>query len=140
MKQAAGTLLFRHSQGRLEVLLIHPSGNYNRKAPWGIPKGELDGGEDPEAAARRETWEETGVQAGELHDLGHIEYKKSRKRVHCFAGPAPSQCQPRCASWEVDQAQFVPIEQAYSIMHPDQKAFLDRLKGLLETDYSNLAT
>ena len=127
MKQAAGTLLYRHSEGRIEVLLVHPSGNYNRKAPWGIPKGELDDGEDSEAAARRETWEETGVQAGELQTLGHIDYKKSRKRLHCFAGPAPDQCDPRCASWEVDRAEFVSIDKARSLIHPDQLVFLDRL-------------
>src|SRR5262245_65972141 len=89
MKQAAGTLLYRHSDDRLEVLLIHPSGAYNRKAPWGIPKGELDEGEDLETGARRETREETGVEAGSFVSLGHIDYRKSRKRVHCFAGPAP---------------------------------------------------
>jgi predicted NUDIX family NTP pyrophosphohydrolase len=133
MKQAAGTLLYRFSHDSLEVLLIHPSGNYNRKAPWGIPKGELDDGEDSEAAARRETWEETGVRAGELAPLGYIEYRKSRKRVHCFAGRAPDDVQPRCASWEVDRAEFVPIQQAQLMIHPDQLAFLDRLKHLIET-------
>jgi len=40
MKQSAGTLLYRQGPDGLEVLLIHPSGNYNRKAPWSIPKGE----------------------------------------------------------------------------------------------------
>ena len=45
----------------MEVLLVHPSGSYNRNAPWSIPKGELDEGEDPETAARRETREEAGV-------------------------------------------------------------------------------
>src|SRR2546426_12263605 len=101
MKQAAGTLLFRHAADHLEVLLIHPSGNYNRKAPWGVPKGELDAGEDPETAARRETREETGVEAGELVSLGHIDYTKRRKRVHCFEGGAPAGTKPRCWSWEV---------------------------------------
>ena len=90
MKQAAGTLLFRTVRDRLEVLLVHPSGNYNRKAAWSIPKGELDEGEDAEAAARRETREEAGIEAGRLVSLGHIDYTKSRKRVYCFAGPAPS--------------------------------------------------
>jgi predicted NUDIX family NTP pyrophosphohydrolase len=137
MKQAAGTLLYRFSQDALEVLLIHPSGNYNRKAPWGIPKGELDDGEDSEAAARRETWEETGVQAAELAPLGYIEYRKSRKRVHCFAGCAPDQVQPRCASWEVDRAEFVPIQHAETLIHPDQLPFLERLKRLIEEKASS---
>ena len=129
MKLSAGTLLYRQGPDGLEVLLVHASGNYNRKAPWGIPKGEPDAGEDVESAARRETMEETGVViAGTLVDLGHIEYKKSRKRVHCFAGPAPDGAAPRTASWEVDQARFVTIAEARQLIHPDQQAFLDRLE------------
>ncbi len=133
MKQAAGTLLFRAIGEGLEVLLVHPSGNYNRKAPWGIPKGELDEGEDFEAAARRETREETGVEADELFSLGHIDYTKSRKRVHCFVGRAPDDAQPRCASWEVDRAEFVAMEQARKLIHPDQAPLLDRLLNRLTT-------
>ena len=53
MKQAGGTLLYRQTKDGLEVLLVHPSGNYNRKAPWSIPKGEADDGEEIEATARR---------------------------------------------------------------------------------------
>lgn len=134
MKQAAGTLLFRFRKGTLEVLLVHPSGNYNRRAPWSIPKGELNEGEDALGAARRETREEAGVEAGELFSLGHIDYTKSRKRVHCFAGRAPEDASPRCASWEVDRAEFVPIDQAHKLIHPDQAAFLDRLAARLKSD------
>ncbi len=127
IKYAAGTLLFRFVENSLEVLLVHPSGNYNRRAPWSIPKGELDDGEELEAAARRETWEETGVRPNDLFAIGHIDYSKSRKRVHCFAGRAPAEAQPRCASWEVDRAEFLAIEQAKKVIHPDQAPFLDRL-------------
>jgi predicted NUDIX family NTP pyrophosphohydrolase len=133
MKQSAGTLLYRQGGDGLEVLLVHPSGNYNRKAPWGIPKGEPDGDEPLEETARRETREETGVTAGELVALGHIDYVKSRKRVFAFAGPAPPDAAPRCASWEVDQACFVPLERAREIIHPDQAPFLDRLLDSLKT-------
>ena len=52
MKQSAGTLLYRQGPDGLEVLLVHPSGNYNRKAPWGIPKGLPAADEDLETAAR----------------------------------------------------------------------------------------
>src|SRR5262245_24460304 len=127
MKQAAGTLLFRQSNQGLEVLLIHPSGAYNRSAPWGVPKGELDAGEEPESAARRETLEESGDEAGSLFSLGFIDYTKSRKRVHCYAGPAPVQSEPRCASWEVDCAEFVSITRARELIHRDQLPFLERL-------------
>lgn len=132
MKQSAGTLLYRTGPAGLEVLLVHASGNYNRRAPWGIPKGLPDDAEaDLAATARRETLEETGVLAGELVDLGHIDYQKSRKRVHCFAGPAPPDAEPRTASWEVDRAEFVPLARARELIHPDQAAFLDRLVELL---------
>jgi len=131
VKESAGTLLYRRHGGRLEVLLVHPSGNYNRGKPWSIPKGIPDAGEDLEAAARRETLEEAAVAAGELHPLGTIQYRKSGKRIHCFAGLAPADALPACASWEVDRAEFVSIDEARKCIHPDQAAFLDRLEELL---------
>ena len=128
MKEACGTLLWRRAPGRgLEVLLVHASGAYNRKAPWGIPKGVREEGESLEETARRETLEETGVTAGPLEPLGFIDYRKSRKRVHAFAGPAPEGAAPRCASWEIDCAEFVDIDRARELIHPDQQPFLDRL-------------
>ena len=129
MKQSAGTLLYREGPVGLEVLIVHPSGNYNRKKPWSIPKGEPDAGEtDLEATARRETLEETGVVAGALVPLGSIQYTKSKKTIHAFAGPAPDDAAPHCASWEIDQARFVPIEEARTLLHPDQAVFLERLQ------------
>jgi len=134
MKQSAGTLLYREGPDGLEVLLVHPSGSYNRKAPWSIPKGEPDDDEaDLETTARRETREETGVEAGALVGLGYIDYRKSRKRVHCFAGPAPAGAAPKTASWEVDQACFLPIAKAREAIHPDQAVFLERLAAHLGT-------
>lgn len=128
MRQSAGTLLYREGPGGLEVLLVHASGPYNRKAPWGIPKGEPDATEtDLERTARRETQEETGVEAGELFGIGNMVYRKSRKRVHCFAGPAPAGADPRPTSWEVDRACFLPLDKARQVIHPDQAVFLDRL-------------
>jgi predicted NUDIX family NTP pyrophosphohydrolase len=131
MKQSAGTLLYRNGADGLEVLLVHPSGAYNRKKPWSIPKGEPDPNEPLEQAARRETLEEAGVTAGELIPLGDITYTKSRKVIHAFAGPAPADAQPRCASWEVDQARFLPLAKAKEVIHPDQRAFLERLESKL---------
>jgi predicted NUDIX family NTP pyrophosphohydrolase len=127
MKQSAGTLLYRHQPHGLEVLLVHPSGNFNRRAPWSIPKGEVEEDASLESTARRETLEEAGVTAGALVPLGWIDYRKSKKRVHCFAGPAPADAMPQPASWEVDQAGFVALERARELLHPDQRVFLDRL-------------
>src|SRR5947199_10304271 len=120
MRQSAGTLLYRHGANGLEVLLIHASGPYNRNAPWNLAKGEPDDGEaDLEETARRETLEETGIEViGPLTSLGHADYRKSRKRIFCFAAPAPEGAEPRIASWEIDQARFMPLAEARELLHP----------------------
>jgi predicted NUDIX family NTP pyrophosphohydrolase len=127
MIQSAGTLLFRQLPSGVEVLLVHPSGNYNRRAPWSIPKGLVDTGESFEVAARRETVEETGIEPTVLVSIGEITYTKSHKKIHCFIGEVPPDTSPRCASWEVDRAEFVPLENARGMLHPDQALLLDRL-------------
>lgn len=134
---SAGTLLYRRAGGAQpvdeawEVLLVHPSGAYNRRAPWSIPKGLPEPGEAEEDAARRETAEETGVVPGALVEIGRIRYRKSRKDIVAFAGPAPDACQPRCASWEIDRAEFVSLRRARELIHPDQAVFLDTLAARL---------
>jgi predicted NUDIX family NTP pyrophosphohydrolase len=130
-RESSGTVLYRRVDETIEVLLVHPSGNYNRRAPWGIPKGQPDPDEDLEATARRETVEETGIVAGALAPIGFVDYTRSKKRVHGFAGAAPDDAAPRCASWEVDKAEFIEISRARRIIHPDQAAFLDRLIEML---------
>jgi predicted NUDIX family NTP pyrophosphohydrolase len=137
-KVSSGTVLYRTVGDALEVLLVHPAGNYNRRAPWGIPKGAPDPGEELEATARRETREETGVDVtSALVDLGFIDYSRSQKRVHAFAAQAPDGAAPRCASWEVDKAEFIEMTRARRIIHPDQAALLDRLQRHLGTASSS---
>jgi predicted NUDIX family NTP pyrophosphohydrolase len=130
--ESAGTLLYRRSNGRLEVLIVHPWGPYNRRAPWSIPKGRTNPGEDLETAARRETEEETGVKPGSLHSIGSVDLARSRKRIHGFTGPAPDDCAPRSDNQEVDEAKFVPIERARFLLHPAQVTFLDRLLATID--------
>jgi predicted NUDIX family NTP pyrophosphohydrolase len=126
-RESSGVVLYRHGSDGVEVLLVHPAGNFNRRAPWGIPKGQPNPDEPLEAAARREVMEETGVTVGPLVALGHVDYTRSRKRVHAFVGPAPTDAAPHCASWEVDKVEFIEITRARRIIHPDQAIFLDRL-------------
>jgi len=130
-REAAGTVLYRRRGDDIEVLLVHPAGAYNRRAPWGIPKGQPNPGEELEAAARRETMEETAVVVGELVAVGFVDYTRSRKRVYGFVGEAPADAAPRCASWEVDKAEFIEVTRARRIIHPDQAMFLDRMQKVM---------
>jgi predicted NUDIX family NTP pyrophosphohydrolase len=131
LKESSGTLLYRERGGVTEVLIVHPSGHYNRRSPWSIPKGKPEDGEPLEEAARRETLEEAGVTASTLTLLGSVELKRSRKRIHAFAGPAPQDAVARCASWEVDRAEFIPLATARELLHPDQAPLIDRLQKML---------
>ena len=85
---SAGILMYRRGVGGLAVLLVHPGGPYWRNrdlGAWSIPKGELNQGEDAEAAARREFREELGIEAvGPLQSLGDIR-QRSGKTVRAFA-------------------------------------------------------
>jgi predicted NUDIX family NTP pyrophosphohydrolase len=81
-KRSAGLLLFRKRAGTLEVFLVHPGGPFWTKkdaGAWTIPKGEIDEGEDPLAAARREMAEETGfTPEGEFIALPQIRQKAGK--------------------------------------------------------------
>ena len=59
---SAGGIVFRRGPDGVRVLLIRDS--YRN---WGFPKGHLEDGESPDAAALREVREETGLAALSLH-------------------------------------------------------------------------
>jgi predicted NUDIX family NTP pyrophosphohydrolase len=87
-KQSAGVLVYRRSERGIQVLLAHPGGpifRHRDAAAWTIPKGEIEQGEEPLAAARRELEEETGyVLPGPYVSLGSVKLK-SGKIVHAWA-------------------------------------------------------
>jgi predicted NUDIX family NTP pyrophosphohydrolase len=64
-KVSAGLLLYRRTRAGFEALLAHLGGPGWAKCDtgaWSIPKGLIDAGEEPLAAARREFEEETGLR------------------------------------------------------------------------------
>jgi 8-oxo-dGTP diphosphatase len=131
-KIAAGCVVRAAFDGEVRYLIVHPSGRYNRRRPYSIPKGLVEPGELPEVAALRETREETGLDCRILAPLGQIDYVKSRKTVIAYlaeplAPPASPTLTP--ADWEIDRAEFLPLEEARSKLHPDQRPLLDRARA-----------
>jgi predicted NUDIX family NTP pyrophosphohydrolase len=133
------------------VLLVHPGGPFwARKdlGAWSIPKGELDGDEEPSACARREFTEETGtaLPEGALDDLGTVKLK-SGKLVYAFAvagdldpetllsNTFELEWPPRSGRMqtfpEVDRAGWFDLAAAREKLNPAQAAFVDRLETLL---------
>jgi predicted NUDIX family NTP pyrophosphohydrolase len=86
--RSAGLLMFRRTAAGAEVLLAHPGGPFWARrddASWTLPKGEIDPGEDPLAAAQREFLEETGfTSAPPFFPLGELR-QKSGKRLSAWA-------------------------------------------------------
>jgi len=87
-KQSAGLLAYRRRPNGLEVFLVHPGGPFWEKkdeGAWSIPKGELEAGEEPLDAARREFEEETAVRiTGDVMALEPVT-QSSGKRVFAWA-------------------------------------------------------
>jgi predicted NUDIX family NTP pyrophosphohydrolase len=149
MKHSAGVLLYRRKPA-LEVLLVHPGGPYwvrKDRGAWQIPKGMIEEGEDPEAAARREAGEELGiVLEAELRPLGDIR-QSGGKRVTAFAAehdldPALIESNLFEMEWpprsgkiasfpEVGKAKWMSLDEAREMILPSQLPLLDRLAELL---------
>ncbi len=148
---SAGILLFRRTADAVEVFLVHPGGPFfaaRNEGAWSVPKGIVDDGEDPLAAARREFLEETGASldacgGGDPIDLGTVR-QKGGKIVRAFAvegdwpGGAELRSNTFSLEWparsgrmrefpEVDRGGFFSIADARRLLNPAQAPFLDVL-------------
>lgn len=148
-KKSAGILLYRIREGRLEVLLGHPGGPFWRNrdlGAWTIPKGVIDEGEEPYAAARREFTEETGVVPGERAVALTPRRQPSGKTIHVWAvegdcDAAMVRSNAFAMEWpprsgvmaefpEIDRAGWFGLEEARRRILPGQAPFLDELESL----------
>jgi predicted NUDIX family NTP pyrophosphohydrolase len=145
-KRSAGLLLYRLTGGEVEVFLVHPGGPYwakKNEGAWSIPKGEIDEGEDPLAAARREFKEETGVwPEGEAIPLGTVRQPGGKLvtafavegdldadtiRSNTFTREWPPRSGRMRAFPEVDRAGWFGKEEAERKILKGQRAILDAL-------------
>lgn len=145
MKKSAGILLFRKKADSIEVMLVHPGGPFWKnkdEGAWSIPKGEFTD-EDPLAAARREFFEETGMEAaGTFIELTPLR-QKSGKLVMAWAlqknievskiksNEFEMEWPPRSGKFisvpEVDKGEWFSTSIAKQKIIPGQAALIDEL-------------
>jgi predicted NUDIX family NTP pyrophosphohydrolase len=149
-RESAGILMHRRRGGAIEVLLVHFGGPFwarRDEGAWAIPKGLIEPGETPEAAARREFAEELGTKAeGTLLPLDRIR-QTGGKWVEAFALEGEFDADaivsnlftvewpPKSGAFasypEVDRAAWYPLAEARRKMLPSQLPLLDRLEAAL---------
>jgi len=141
--------MYRKRNSGVEFLLVHPGGPFWKgkdAGAWTIPKGEIQPGEDPLIAAKREFAEELGFSPqGPFLELAPI-HQKGGKTVLAWAfegdcDPAHARSNTFTLEWppksgqmrdfpEVDQAAFFNLNQAKQKINPAQIVFLAELLRL----------
>jgi len=142
--------MYRKCDGALEFLLAHPGGPFfkgKEAGAWTIPKGEIEEGEDPLAAAKREFEEELGLKpAGTFLELTPVK-QKGGKIVRAWAvegdcNPLQIKSNAFTIEWpprsgrtsefpEVDKAAFFGLEEAKQKINPAQIPLLEELRTKL---------
>lgn len=149
-KLSAGVLLYRVTDGVVDVLIAHPGGPFWAKkddGAWSLPKGEYLDDEEPWQAAQREFCEEVGLElpAGPRADLSSLR-QPSGKVVTAFAVNADldvrdAQSHTFTMEWprgsgrqrefpEVDRVAWFTVVDARTKLLKGQVGFLDRLMAL----------
>ena len=143
--RSAGLALIRGDGPAREVLLVHPGGPFwakKNEGAWSLPKGLLDPGEEPLAAAKREFSEEVGhpAPAGPYVALGEVTLK-SGKKVVAFAARGELDAAtirsneidvefpPRSGKIiripEADRAEWATLERAKQLINPAQVPLIE---------------
>jgi 8-oxo-dGTP pyrophosphatase MutT (NUDIX family) len=104
---------------------------------WSLPKGHLEEGESPEAAAVREVAEETGITGEVVAPLGSIDFwfvadgHRVHKTVHHYllvrvAGELSDE------DIEVAEVAWVPLAEATErLAYADERALVEKVPALL---------
>jgi 8-oxo-dGTP pyrophosphatase MutT (NUDIX family) len=130
------------------ILLVHATNSSWHKNNLSIPKGKIEKGEDPLEAAIRELKEETGIIIKPDHISNQLDLSPMESYKYDDSGKLTGQLiyfsmviqdlseidlidlkipRSQLQLEEIDWAGFVPIKDAYGMIHRSQMIILDRL-------------
>ena len=122
--RAAGVVLLREGTAEPEVALIHRS----LRSDWSLPKGKVDPGEHTVAAAVRECDEETGLVPVLGAPLPRQRYLAlGQPKIVDYWAARVARDEGFSPDEEVDEVQWVPVEQAVAQLTYPHDADLVRL-------------
>jgi 8-oxo-dGTP pyrophosphatase MutT (NUDIX family) len=137
---SAGCVVYRTTEALTEVALIQPK---DRKA-WALPKGLIERGEAPEAAAQREAREETGLSGNIISKIDTIKYSYMAKwekpptrvfKIVTFYLLRYTDGDPSQHDREVDRVEWFPIDTAIAnASYPQEKTIIRKAKELIGND------
>lgn len=136
MRRSAGILPYKYIDNDLYVYLEHPGGPFWEGIDkWSVVKGEYSN-EKAINAARREFMEESGFDIQEdLEYLGSFKLKNKLVIMYCIekdldVSKMRSNIFVRDSKeyYEMDEARWFKIDDAYSYIFNRQKKILDRIK------------
>jgi 8-oxo-dGTP pyrophosphatase MutT (NUDIX family) len=126
--KAAGGVVVRKADGKLEVALIHRP----RYGDWSLPKGKLEGEEGFKQAALREVEEETGFTCELGRELSSASYRdrKGRRKIVRYWEMSPRKGKFKVND-EVDELRWVPLKKAADMLDydHDRKLIAEVRKG-----------
>lgn len=124
-----------------EVIVVVPvKRDASRRRVLALPKGHLDEGETPEAAATREVTEETGVIAELVDKLGDVEYTYERRGRRRYKRVAFYLFEYRSGSLadhdhEIEDARWMSLEQASrALTYPGEQEIVRRALSRFSQD------
>jgi 8-oxo-(d)GTP phosphatase len=129
--RAAGAVLWRPVDAGVEICVVHRP----KYDDWSLPKGKLDPGEHPVAAAVREVLEETGVRGHpqmRLPDVAYTLPSGEPKTVEFWAMRAGEEAPVAVADpTEVDDVRWLSPEAAEdALSYPADARLVDRVAAL----------
>jgi 8-oxo-dGTP pyrophosphatase MutT (NUDIX family) len=134
---SAGGVVFRRQNDQLEVVIVSVGSEHR----WQLPKGLVDKDEKPEVTAVREAREEGGVVSEVVEHIETIEYwyagiengirVRFHKRVHFYLLRYISG-DTKDHDWEVNEARWVPIEDAaIQLAFDNEKRVMEQARVLI---------